>query len=136
VLGVGVDGARTQLDAAGFTVVVSSAYDATYPAGTVVGQQPASGAGADAGSTVTLTVAARTGVAATVPDVLGTDRSAAEAGLASAGLSAAVGVVASCAGGTGCAATLARDAGRVWRQDVPAGSRLPVGSSVGLAVGP
>jgi hypothetical protein len=32
--------------------------------------------------------------------------------------------------------TLARDRGRVWRQDVPADATLPVGSTVGLGVGP
>jgi len=136
VLGVAADAATGTLDAAGFTVAVRTSYDATYPAGTVVGQEPSSGAAVDAGSTVTITVAARSGVDATVPDLLGSDRAGAEQALAMVGLRAAVEVVPSCADGAGCPVTLARDRGRVWRQDVPADATLPVGSTVGLGVGP
>jgi len=63
-------------------------------------------------------------------------RAGAEQALATVGLRAAVEVVPSCADGAGCPVTLARDRGRVWRQDVPADATLPVGSTVGLGVGP
>jgi len=136
VLGLRAEDAKAALDRVGFVPSILTQYDATYPAGTVVGQQPPSGTAVTAGAAVTVRVAARTGVQVVVPDLLGLPADAAAAALAGAGLLGEVVVAPSCTSGPTCAAGRARDAGRVWRQDLPAGTSTGSGTRVRYAVGP
>ncbi|MFN2626243.1 MAG: transglycosylase domain-containing protein [Mycobacteriales bacterium] len=136
LLGMQRDYAARRLDQLGFRSQVVPVFDPNYPPGVVVGQQPPSGATVAAGSVVSLRVSAREGVRTTVPDLLGMDTESAERALSAAGLRAVVSEESPCAGGTACDSQRARASGRVWRQDVVAGTELPVGSAVGIAVGP
>jgi penicillin-binding protein 1A len=120
----------------GFLVKTVKVYDARYPANAVVGQSPPAGTAVDAGSYVTLSIATTERVPVVVPSVLGLDVDAATRALAAVGLVADVVVEPSCTGGASCQARLTADAGRVWRQDVAAGSRQTSGSHVSVAVGP
>jgi penicillin-binding protein 1A len=136
VLGSDVTYATTSLAHQGFLVETVKVYDQRYAAGAVVGQSPAAGTVVEPGATVTLSVATAEKVPVTVPSVLGLDEEQARRTLAAAGLVPAVVVEPSCTGGAACQARLVADAGKVWRQDVSAGSARLVGSTVTVAVGP
>jgi penicillin-binding protein 1A len=136
VLGTSVEYATAQLGHVGFAVKTVQVYDAHAAAGAVVGQSPAAGTTVEPGATVTLSVATTERVPVLVPSVLGLDSAAAQRMLAAAGLLMEAVVEPSCTGGAGCQARLVVDAGKVWRQDVRAGTSVLVGTTVTVAVGP
>ncbi|HVF19283.1 MAG TPA: penicillin-binding transpeptidase domain-containing protein, partial [Mycobacteriales bacterium] len=136
LLGMQVDFATKTLDQLGFRSEVAPVYDPNYPPGVVVGQSPSSGTAVVPGSVVQLRVSASEGVKVTVPDVLGLDTESAERTLRSSGLNAIVSEIPPCDSGSSCDHQRQQAAGRVWRQDVPAGTKVDVGSAVGIAVGP
>ncbi|HEU0129784.1 MAG TPA: transglycosylase domain-containing protein [Mycobacteriales bacterium] len=136
LLGSALDYAQRELAHAGLLVKTVEVYDLRYPAGAVVGQQPAAGAPVAPGGTVTLSVATQEAVPVAVPSVLGLDEVDAVRRIEAAGLKAEVVVEPSCTGGAACQARLAADAGKVWRQDVAGGAKRLAGSTVTVAVGP
>jgi serine/threonine-protein kinase len=102
---------------------VAQATDATAPAGTVVGQDPAAGAEVDEGTAVSVTVSSGPGTAE-VPDVVGMQRAEAETTLGDAGfVPAAVQQY-----------DLTAQAGAVMEQLPAGGEEAAVGSQVGLLV--
>jgi serine/threonine-protein kinase len=82
VVGLPVDGARSNLAAAGFTNVQTRRVDSTTPAGQVVAVDPAEGSAAAKGTQITLSVSRGT---APIPDVKGQSQDAALRTLRSAG---------------------------------------------------
>ncbi|HVE97663.1 MAG TPA: transglycosylase domain-containing protein [Mycobacteriales bacterium] len=136
VLGLQQSAALSLLRNVSLGVVTEEVYDPNYPPGIVVGQEPASGTPIEAGATVRLRVSGGRSAMVVVPNVLGVDVETARHDLASAGLEARVSYAPSCTGGDECDARLQRDAGRVWRQDVSAGERVPAGTAVPVVVGP
>ena len=112
-------------------------YDREYPVGTVTATDPADGERVEPGATITLTLAAHSGVTTSVPDLLGRSAVDAEAALQKAGFLVDLTVEESCHGpSVRCSEENATVAGKVWRQDVAAGAQLPVGSHVAITVGP
>jgi serine/threonine-protein kinase len=83
VVGLGVDEATGTLEAEDFDVERQDRFDEKAPAGTVLGTEPAGGAGAQQGSTVTIVVSQ--GPEGTVPDVVGMSVEDAQATLEEAG---------------------------------------------------
>lgn len=119
-VGVGEAEARDRLVAAGFEVETREVFAEEEP-GQVTSQQPAAGADAEAGSTVTITVSKGTGLVE-VPNVVGLSRAEAEAELSSAKLQANVVEVPS-----------AEPAGTVVAQN-PVGGQAREGSAVRINV--
>jgi membrane peptidoglycan carboxypeptidase len=129
--------AKQRLENRGFRVVEQASYDASYAAGTVIGQNPASGQPVTPGETITLTIASTSGVDTVVPDLLGDTAAAATKALAGVGLVADIEIVPSCSGPSlRCAQENQSVAGHAWRQNVAAGTSLPVGTHVRVSVGP
>ena len=142
--------AEVALDDVGFVVRRVEVPAAGLAPGAAVGTEPAAGSAVPAGAVVVVREAATGGVDVVVPDVLGLDEQQARARLAEVGLVVRVTVEPSCGGGRaevpggarrapGCERALARDAGRVWRSDVPAGTTVrssragPAGRRPGLS---
>ncbi|MGI8413396.1 MAG: Stk1 family PASTA domain-containing Ser/Thr kinase [Solirubrobacteraceae bacterium] len=123
VVGGQLDTARTQLQNAGFAVGTINVGNAK-PAGIVISEQPAGGARADAGSTVTLTVSQGPGNG-TVPSVQGLSLGAAERLIRKAGLKV---------GRHPTQASGQFPAGQVTRTDPTAGTTPPVGTPVTIFV--
>ncbi|HVE64771.1 MAG TPA: transglycosylase domain-containing protein [Mycobacteriales bacterium] len=136
LLGMRASEAATLLSNVSLALVTETVYDPNYPPGVVVGQQPVSGTPVEPGATVTLRVSGGRSVAVTVPAVLGLDLDSARRQLAVAGLASDVRYAPSCTGGASCEQRLQREAGRVWRQDVASGAKVPAGTVVPLTVGP
>jgi eukaryotic-like serine/threonine-protein kinase len=114
--------ATQRLERHGFKVAVEQRRDAS-PAGTVLGSQPAQGAKADKGSTVTLFVSSGPGTAS-VPDVHGFSESRAQKTLAKAGFKYQ--------SNTQPSTTIGK--GKVISTDPPPGTMRDVGSRVLLNV--
>jgi membrane peptidoglycan carboxypeptidase len=137
MLGLAEEEATRRLEQYGFIVRTVDAYDRNYPVGTVTGQTPSSDEPVEPGATVTLTVAAHSDVSSTVPDLLGLTTLQAEHAIEQAGFVADLTVEESCHGPSlRCTEENAAVAGKVWRQDIARGTRLPVGSRIPLTVGP
>jgi serine/threonine-protein kinase len=116
--------AQAQLVGAGLKVNVTQ-QDSEQEAGTVISQDPAGGASADKGSTVTIVVA-RQSAQVQVPSVRGSGQEDATEALTSAGLNVVVAQV----------PVGSRDEdGVVQAQDPPAGRRVDRGTSVTISVG-
>ena len=137
-----VDDAIRVLEDAGFDVVQEEEPTTTYPPGIVVDQDPAGGARAPKGATVTIFVSVRGNGnddggddddddERTVPNVLGYNRSAAEAALRNAGF--AVRVVTEAESSPGQAK---KRKNRVWKQSPAGGSEAERGSVVTIWVNP
>ncbi len=136
LLGLRHADATTLLDNVSLQAVTEQVYDPNYPPGIVVGQEPASGTPVEPGAVVRLRVSGGRNVAIAVPNVIGLEAEIARQRLASVGLASQAEIAPSCTGGESCDQRLQRDAGRVWRQDVAAGTEVPAGSTIGLGVGP
>lgn len=117
--------AVTALTEAGLTLgAVTESYSATVPAGQVISQDPAAGASVASGSAISLNVS-KGPEPASVPDLAGLTRAAAETALTGAGL--VVGTVTEAHSET-------YPVGQVFSQDPAAGMEVAVGSSVDLVL--
>jgi penicillin-binding protein 1A len=132
VVGLPIDEARSILGRAGFGVSTRAEPTSSYRPGIVVEQTPGGGRRAAEGATVTLAVATRAArKSATVPNVLGLTRAAAESAIRNAGFRAAVVTEAK---SNDRAANKRK--GRVWGQTPAGGSRARQGSTVTIWVNP
>jgi eukaryotic-like serine/threonine-protein kinase len=117
------DVAKSTLKTRGFEVKVESRPDASATPGNVVDQDPKADAEAQAGDTVTIFIAARTG-SAKIPDVAGKSTTDASADLSAQGFRSTLRQEAS--------ASVAK--GTVTRTDPPAGTELDRGEAVTIYV--
>ncbi|MDR3277663.1 MAG: PASTA domain-containing protein [Oscillospiraceae bacterium] len=90
VVGADENTARYTLQQQGFAVSVAYAHHATVPAGTVISQNPAANASAQAGAAVTITVSNGPEALPVVPNVVGLDESAAKSALQQQGFNVSV----------------------------------------------
>jgi serine/threonine-protein kinase len=124
VVGKAVEDAQATLEKAGFTVTTEEV-DSDKEIGTVVRQAPQAGSMAGSGDTITLYVSK--GITkVTVPDVTGSDVSAARSEITGAGLK--VGSVSEDDGSSG------QSAGTVVAQDPDGGASVAKGTSVNLVI--
>ena len=133
-VGLGKDTATEVASVAEIKPTFVGVYGTGLPVGQVLTQSPGAGTPVRAGATVTLRVVGTPGGPTLVPNVTGLSPATAVEQLAAAGLIGSVVVQASCTGGADCAATLTKNAGLVWRQDLTAGSRATDGTPIVLLV--
>ena len=121
------------MEDAGFEVNVVKVSSNQYPPGRVVGQSPAAGETASAGSTITLEVSGGGGGdgSATVPSVLGLSREEAENRLTEAGYRYATVIQAE-----GDKKQAKKRKGQVWKQSPASGTNAENGSTVTIWVNP
>ena len=120
VVGLTQFAATTALTNTDFVTAVATANSPTVPIGVVISQNPAAGTNRNFGSTVTITVS----LGALVPNVVGATQTAGTATLVAAGLTV----------GSVTQENNAAPAGRILSQSPPAGTSVPPGTGVGLAV--
>ncbi len=120
--GLTVTKAEEALEEAGFKAQIESAHSENVEEGLVIHSQPSGGETATRGTDVVLTVSSGPKLA-TVPVLVGTQRSVAVQQIRSRGFSPSVEEAAS-----------SKPAGEVIRQAPSAGSQLPAGSTVSIAV--
>ena len=127
VVGMTVEAARAAILAAGFTVgAVTGENSTTVPIGLIISQNPVAGEIKPVGTAVSIVKSLGSStVEVTVPDIVGMERTAAEAALVAAGLT--VGEV-----GYESSPTVPVD--RVIRQEPAAGNTVPEGTPVNFTV--
>ncbi|MGH2818250.1 MAG: transglycosylase domain-containing protein [Actinomycetota bacterium] len=132
VVGISIDEAKAILQRAGFSVSTRAEPTNSYRPGIVVGQTPDAGKRAAEGATVTLAVSTRDGSkSATVPNVLGFTRAAAESTIRNAGYKVAVIMEAE-----SNKQSANKRRGRVWGQSPAGGKSARRGSTVTIWVNP
>jgi serine/threonine-protein kinase len=117
--------ARRQIEGAGFVVSVDNAPSATIPAGTVISQDPGANRKADKGSTVTIVVSSGA-PQARIPTVAGKSEDDGRATLEDLGFNVDTQDV---------PVTDPAQDGAVQGTDPPAGTNVPPGSTVTMAIG-